>query len=308
MNKMNACEKLRDLYQEIKDSHHLEVDLDVFSMEALARIEKGISERYSFLQRYQAEVEKLLSDWAGEGLSGRIEIDDEGRVKIEGNLNLRKHPLSYFPALIKSVSGELDLRGTSINRIDYLEEVGFLNVRQMHELFSLDSLKKAGRIDLQETTVKELPKLEEVGKLDAAVSKLESLPALRKAGTLYLVWSEIREIPLLTSCYLNLDVSQCKNLQELPQLEFVGEKLTISNSGVESMPNLTEVGYGIDMTNVVFDHFSNTFPSLASIGHRYGGKHVGNVLFYSEPFFEKQIKHQVESKRLNINGQIALIN
>lgn len=164
-------------------------------------------ERLQFFQEHQANlvegyqntVRDLLEIWfeearleadSSQAFKKAIDFDDQQRVIVKGDI--KTHPISgevkasYFPSVIKTVTGSVDLGIQNLREIDFLEEVGdSLNISFNQNLVSIKRLRKVGdNFHCIGTNVESFDSLEETGGMFSCigVENFKSAPKLRKIG------------------------------------------------------------------------------------------------------------------------------
>ena len=206
-NQQNTiCQQLNSLFETFQSTYeesNIRFNLDQYIKDPKSNILSQLNESFSsisskkqeLIEHYQEQAKLILSKWfpfkddkeALKDFIDSISFDEsDQRVIINGNLNLRGSNISYFPELIKTISGDVDLIRTQLTSLDALEEVGGgLNLSDVSSLTSMKSLREVGGYALlQNTQLTSLDALEEVGgALDLRdVSSLTSMSRLRKVG------------------------------------------------------------------------------------------------------------------------------
>lgn len=268
MGKQNACYYLRSLYHQLDQETELHKLLSSLKVD-YAKVQTLISERGDFWELYQEEVSRLLHQWWGdENFFDSISFDSAGRVVIDGDLIFKNHQAcspDYWPAVIRRVTGILDLKSTQIDSgFDYLEEVGSLILQPTSEVRSLQSLKRVEQnlsiYGSKVTTLPELeyiggeliitemdcfksaPKLVEVGSIKGRLSGIEDLSSLAVAnGNIDLSLTPIQELASLAMVDGNLNLENTTSLQTINSLHTVEGEMNISGSTVREIDGLVNV-------------------------------------------------------------------
>jgi hypothetical protein len=179
----------------------------------------------------------LLSKWwSNKDFLESISFDLDGRVVIEGDMIFQKHRFfrpDYFPSIIRSVIGTLNLQGTTIKgEVDNLESVGSLYLDDEVRITSLAGLKK-----VKETLypvggkITELPELEYVGEefniMD--MKEFKSAPNLIEAGMIRAWSSGIEDLSSLTKVYGKFRLVETP-ISNLNSLQFIGGDLYLTGT------------------------------------------------------------------------------
>lgn len=269
---------------------------------------KEIEERQRALfETYQEKVANLLTHWypykdKADQFRNAVFVEESGRVDIRHNLIFRRFedflelPLkvSYFPALIRKVTGEFFMRDNrKIKHMDYLEELEGISSFSGNSIQSMRRLKKIkGNADFGSSDISSLPNLEEMdgdlnlqktssldivpklriitGNLDISRSTVTSFPELEEAGdihTIYLASDKKRMtfLPKLKKVQSSAILTGT-NIADLPSLQTIGGYLALHRTPFGSAPLLRSIGGSLTLqaTNVV--SFIQSFPSLTVVG------------------------------------------
>jgi hypothetical protein len=252
------------------------------------RLQQLLKERGLFWEKYQDEVFNLFRKWTDDqALVESIQFEDNGRVVVAGDLALTN--IEYFPSLIRRVGGKLSINSPhqNLHQLDFLEEVGSLELKQCQQIKSFESLKKVnGNLNIMESGIVSLPSLVEIDGALLAVSlkNFKSLPVLEKAGSINLTDSgitnlsslkyvdgflalddtRIQAVPNLEVVKNDLTAINAVNLADLSSLCFVGGILKVVSKVLEELPNLEEV----ELSFVVegSENFSSA-PKLKRVGY-----------------------------------------
>jgi hypothetical protein len=109
-----------------KESHLREIDDRLKSSEKLQKLQD-----YFNSNEYRESVLSMLEKWAKSvgipSILKNISISKEGRVVVDGNVNLRHlTKLDYFPQIISSITGSLDLDNlTTAQNLTLPQSVGW---------------------------------------------------------------------------------------------------------------------------------------------------------------------------------------
>jgi hypothetical protein len=235
MNKKNACNQLKEKFnflREVTQASGL-VGSEVTRIGDLMQLQqyrKLLERRINLFSEYQDAVCDLLDEWVdSEIFRDKIIFGSSGEVVINGGLHISDESFTYFPKLIHTVTGDLNLEKSRIKTLDNLVEVGSL---------------KAG----ENTTLAALPSLETVN------------------GDLLLGRTAVSNLPKLKRVKGCLNIFYLKNLKKIPLLSYVGGLIELTGSGVKCFPKLETVDKGILMRDVEFSSFRSCFPSLRRIG------------------------------------------
>jgi hypothetical protein len=266
MNQLNYCHQLRKLYQELGDSFayfsggRFTVDNPVSP-----QLIKGLKQRESLFTLYKGRVKRLLSLWHNhEAFLRSIEVNEAGRVVINGDLNLSNLPIEFFPSLIQQVSGKLNLADTKIEALDHLERVGSLYLEGAENMCSLASLQTVEKdLLISKTQIAAIPQLRFVGGDFYAkeLASLQSLPNLEKVlGTLDIEGTSIVRLPKL-KVVQSLFANGVNTLEAIPNLSAAAGSIEITGTKIKILPELKKVGLSFDATGL------KTLTALPKLNH-----------------------------------------
>jgi hypothetical protein len=229
----------------------------------------ALKERVDLYDQYQEFVLQLLSKWNNDqNFISSVRFKRNGGVAVYKDLDLKDKDLVYFPLLISTVIGDLDLSFTSIRKLDGLESVsGNISVFGS-DVKSMQSLARVGGyVDLQRT------------------SSLTELPSLEFVGN-------------------DLIAHRAASLESAPLLRYVGGKLRISRSALTKFESLEKVLGGIHMRWVNFDQFKEAFPVLQRVSMDRSGVaiRISDVKLYQE------INQLVDAGKIKVEGEIFYEN
>lgn len=321
MDRLNPCISLRKSLkqaQEICDlSNVLQQEL---GQKGFSNIEKGIKKREELYVKYKQEVRSLLGKFFGIPIKeGEFEFENSGRVVLNGDYISTDTDSSYFPSIFRKVNGKLHLAGSSIQELDYLEEVDTLVLSENPQLDSIARLKKvSGLLLLDQTPVSIMPELEVAGRISVKETEIEGFPSLRWVkgnffaetarnlvdlsslarvdGHLDLSFTSVSKLPKLTNVNSNLILTGVEDKRDLPELEYVGGSCFLSNLSMISAPSLRVIGSCLQLFGTEIESFRSIFKSLKTIGR--------NSLGYSVYTEQKEIKKEIEL--LQEQGMIEL--
>jgi hypothetical protein len=289
-NLLNDCNYLKkrfeklDVYSEVDEIFHgLMTD---GSLNNLQRLKQLLHARRDVFREYKHIVKKLLVDQYFEdpSLNESIQFEKSGRVVFQGNIDLSILQKTYFPSLIRKVTGTLDLTGSQISHLDFIEVAGSLWATGS-SLKSLQRLQHVnGYMHLDLTDIESLPLLKYIGgDLQAQKSELSSAPQLERVmGNVYLRKSKIHSLPRLRYVGGSFHGQNSWKLEKIPALErvmgsfsvpfrikelnaltYVGEDFIVPNmSQLESVPVLEEIGGDFKVLN----SFLQSLPELEHVG------------------------------------------
>lgn len=202
------CTTFQNQFGEIRTrSHELSEMLDRYlANPALypdlpSQFQRFEESRRQFIEDYQSKAFELLKTYFERNENslymdlGKVflpiednglQFDENGRVTV--NRNVMMDDETYFPSLIRKITGGLDITGSPIDSLDFLEEVGGAlqaSKPENSKLPPLSSAKRLRRIGqtgyFMRTNLTSLDSLEEVGiKLDIRDSRrLRSMKNLK---------------------------------------------------------------------------------------------------------------------------------
>lgn len=258
INNANPCQRLQEDFAKLSGKNKsypqglpdflLQVDT-----EKLREWEDKVKSRSALYREYKRVAAKLVSNWDHRHLEGklsssRIEFDSQGRMTIKGDLNVISNSIDYFPSLINAVEGKLTIVTNSLSEMDFLQEVGSLEITS-GTLSSMDSLKTvANNLGISDVLIKNFPCLEEVGG-DCLVhgqvkTKPVSFPRLKKVGGIFELTNVkaggLQQLEAVGS----LKFMHVRELTTLPALKKVEKQVSIDEktSDFTGMPALENVG------------------------------------------------------------------
>ncbi|QQG44811.1 MAG: hypothetical protein HYW86_02775 [Candidatus Roizmanbacteria bacterium] len=304
-----------------------------------------------FVGEYQQQVKEMLMHWypytdkkQREEFLRSIDFEDNQRVVIKGNINYSSQDqpvpainpfyrgnknsfLSYFPGLIRKIIGDLDLYGSHITNLDYLEEIeGDFRINIAPLLQSIGRLKKiGGNALIFAESLTQMDYLEEVqGYLNIDYSKkITSLPRLKRVGShLTSVVDTLTQFPLLEEVgeefYAHCDSSpklkkagsidiKTHNTDPLPLLEEVTDSFTIKSSNPAiSLPSLRRIGGRMIIDKTKITDFHSAFPNLSAVGSTRNNDNEDESFHVPRNYIKKQIEALRENGRLSFNGKIKV--
>jgi hypothetical protein len=295
MNKANPCQLLREQFSQLSSGRHLADLLDDFFYSCSSKQEKAVTnllqERKEFFAVYQKYVSQLLVDWYGsDEIKDQIDFESSGRVVIKGSLfdgfdfASGKKTINHFPSIIRKVEGDLMLVKAEISSLDYLEEVGTLNLA-LSTVESARRLKRVNhRLRLTECKIRNLSSLEFVGGnlVARSVRELEQMENLRfVGGNLNIQDSSIKKLPELIRVNGIFYAVSAKDFSAAPKLKIVGSDFylppwisdlssleTVKGDflaehvgGLQTAPKLKVVGGDFNVSNSLII----SFPELTEI-------------------------------------------
>jgi hypothetical protein len=260
---LNPCQQLRDLYSQIPGIEELRQRFraavsqgtDKAMKKFAAEIEAEKLYRNHLVEQYQNQVKLLLMEWYDDfDFIRSLSFDEDQRVVIDGHLNLWGQQRKYFPGLIKTVKGNLDLRKNSLEHLDYLEVVeGDCLLNENYRLRSLERLSSVGdKLNIRETQVESCPSLVRVSGSFVAegVKSLQTLPQLFAVdGNLNLKDSGIRNLPSLFYIEGAFNANGAENLAIVPNLGYAGS-IMVKGTQIRAFPELRHVRKNLDATGL----------------------------------------------------------
>jgi hypothetical protein len=262
---IDECVQLRQLFEE--QSGWENRVKQAFKDEEYHLVDEILRERRLFYGQYKDKVSRLLSSWyPDQNFADSIEFGNKGRVVVAGDLVLSDEKLngSYFPRLIRKVTGKFDYHGKKLDRIDYLEKVdGNFSISES-SVVSVKRLRKVGKsvianeaktlkdlsslervkngLFIRNTSIEALPSLVHVGTSFNAegLKSLQRLPKLNVAGNLYLKGTSLISLPELKIVRGACSLRNIVTLVELPKLKKT-VRLNIEGTSITSLPNLEAV-------------------------------------------------------------------
>ena len=269
------CQQLNSLFETFQSTYeesNIRFNLDQYikdpRSDILSQLNKSFSDisskKQELITKYQEQAKHILSKWfpnqndeeALKDFTDSISFDEsDQRVIINGNLNLRGSNISYFPELIKTISGDVDLVDTQLTSLNSLEEVGGeLDLGGVSSLTSMSRLRKVGEHAwLSNTQLTSLNSLEEVGGglYLRGVSSLTSMNSLRKVGGhAWLHNTQLISLDALEEVGRRLDLRGVSSLTSMSRLRKVGRHAVLSNTKLTSLNSLEEVGGELDLGGV----------------------------------------------------------
>lgn len=261
-----------------------------------------------FIKEYQEKTRDILMKYFAtispfpDPLMKHVIFEPSGRVVYNTNLPVdfmgkRTIPVvTYFPSVIRRAEGFLQLKGTKITNLDWLEEVTQdMDMEGLSTLQSAARLRKVGRLSIRRTNISHLDSLEEAVKIDAVgLESLVSVKSLRR-----------------TKWYLDLRGTGIKTLESLEEVGtemyvggyFDSTSNSIRTSSFVSAPKLISIGGGLILSYADISDFRQAFPLLKNIGIH--GKGVSFSTSSGE--LKKQIEDLKEKGELQYDGIVELV-
>lgn len=249
MKILDACQRLKEDYIKLgpMDTDALRKGIQAGNFKY---IKHHLAKRQEFVYNYRYKVLVLLERCFSfgedsEAVYSSVKVAPNGRIIIEGDLDVTNPAYRYFPSVIQRVEGKLNIGQNSIQRMDFLEEVGTLDASGS-ELKSLDRLTRAGDIQLQDSKIEHLPSLIRAGSFYCEDLRgdgvLQSLPKLAYAKDLYLGGNQITELPSLVEVENTCGLQRATKLRAADKLKKVGGSLYIGGTSLTALPSLEFVG------------------------------------------------------------------
>jgi hypothetical protein len=314
----NHCQELKELYNSYYQEQ-VPASFDVserVTAKQCMEFQQRLHKKEFCWQTYQEKVVCLLTQWHGaNSFIDAIEFEENGRVVIEGDLDLYEKRKKYFPSVIRKINGNFVAVGNNFQELDFIEEVGGLDCKGVGSLTSLQRLRIVkSSILLDRSGVENLSSLEQVnGEISIAETRsLLSLSSLNiVGGTCNFNDSNLQSLPNLEYVMGSLNIQRSKRIEEIPLLKKIGFSLRMSESSLKKCSSLHEIGVKLILSRTGIDDFSAAFPSLKLIGFNSLRSKLGYTVELEGVNLvdlREQIEELIISGRLQVAGRVQNSN